>query len=326
MHYRIVLLGSIVLALSTTPVAADEFDYEIGIDYSARRTDVAVFVPEFPANPPFPPIPAFNLDTREDVDTYAVSGTWYLGGVTSNDGPRTRAAFLAQASSVSFGYGNLDGSFRSQTDVPVFSPGSDRFSRSGDQYGAGARYVWENGWYVLGGVSYAEVEFSNLISDQYLTAYSAGVGKYLGYGTALDGRVVVDDGPGGDATNFELNLTHVGDLGGEWDYAADIRVATDDQGPNDGFYDIQLLAFPSRSFGFGAFVSDSFGSGQDSALDIVAGGGTTYGLLLEWFPTERIGLEASFSRTDIDDGPIIDDVVSSQADAEGFNLNALIRF
>ena len=148
------------------------------------------------------------------------------------------------------------------------------------------------------------------------------------YRTSLDVIVlqstIDSDGAGGDfgedATNVTLLLVRIGDLSGDWDYSMDLDLATDDAGPSDCFYDARVMLFPARSLGFGASVSGSFGSDRSGLTDLAIRRGTSFGLLVNCFPTETIGLEAGYGFSDIDEGSV------SDADEDIYSLSAVFRF
>ena len=129
-------LISISLGLMTLNASADEFDFELALDYdttsisSTSQTQLPI---------------VFDLD--QDLDNIDLRGTWFFNGVVANEGPRERAAFLGQASSVSLSYTNLDGSTvaRLVSSDPNIPSSEDRSSQSGNAFGVDGRYIWNSG-------------------------------------------------------------------------------------------------------------------------------------------------------------------------------------
>ena len=47
-----------------------------------------------------------DIDDSGDLDTFAISGKYYLNGVNAKNGPLAEAAFLSKASNIGLGYAN----------------------------------------------------------------------------------------------------------------------------------------------------------------------------------------------------------------------------
>lgn len=297
MHGRHITLIPAALGLIALNAGADEFDFELALGYDTTSTSSTTQT-QLPI--------VFDLD--QDLDNIDLRGTWYFNGVVANEGPRDRAAFLGQASSVSLSYANLDGSTvaRILSNDPNIPSSEDRSSQSGDAISVDARYIWSSGWYVIGGLAYADLEGVDV------TAIAAGVGKYFGSRTALDFVVTHSDSGNSDSSEVSLNLTRVGDLGSTWQYAADLNVSTISIGDADGSYEAKLSLYPSRDFGFGASINGGLGASRFDS--------TSYSVLANWFPTQNLGLEASYGWVDTDDLP------GTQTDSDTFSINGVFRF
>ena len=99
MRNQRIVASALPLCLLASGAIADEFDFELGLSYGSAEITATT-------NPGIGPL---SLEVEQDSDTIGLNGTWFFDGVVINEGPRERAAFLAQASSVSFSYLNLDG-------------------------------------------------------------------------------------------------------------------------------------------------------------------------------------------------------------------------
>lgn len=297
MHGRNLTLIAASLGLFGVNAGADEFDFELALDYDSTSISSTTQT-QLPI--------VFDLD--QDLDNIDLRGTWFFNGVVANEGPRDRAAFLGQASSVSLSYANLDGSTVSRivSSDPNIPSSTDRSSQSGDAFSVDGRYVWNSGWYVVGGLASADLEGVDV------TAIAAGVGKYFGSRTALDFSVTRAESDNSDSTEVSLNLRRVGDLGSTWQYAADLNVSTISIGDADGSYEARFTLYPSRDFGFGASINGGIGSSQFDS--------TSYSVLASWFPAQNIGLEASYGWVDSDDLP------GTSTDTDTFSIGGVFRF
>lgn len=297
MHGRRITLIPAALGLIALNASADEFDFELALDYGTSSTSSTTQT-QLPI--------VFDLD--QDLDNIDLRGTWYFNGVVANEGPRERAAFLGQASSVSLSYTNLDGSTvaRIISSDPNIPSSTDRSSQSGNAFSVDGQYIWNSGWYVIGALASADLEGVDV------TAIAAGVGKYFGSRTALNFVVTRADSDNSDSTDVALNLTRVGDLGSKWQYGADLNVSTVSIGNADGSYEAKFSLYPSRDFGFGAGINGGIGSSQFDS--------TSYSVFANWFPAQHIGLEASYGWVDTDDPR------GTQTDSDGFSIGGVYRF
>ncbi len=310
------LAPAICLALPAMALG-DTFDFEVGTSYdristSSEGTGLLGF--------PQPSIP-FTSTSDGDDDDITVFGTWFFDGVSAPDGPRSRAAFLSRASSVSlsYRYGDSDTSSSLTSPDPSFSPVMGWESWSSDAISANLRYVWpESGWYGLAGVSTLDEEFDSSFGsfNSDVETYSLGIGKYIGSQTSVDLRVSRLEGETAGSnigvTETALTLSHIGGLGETWQYGADVALTTTDVSRADELFDLRLSLYPTRSLAFGLETS---GSVQDAFDE-----GTRYGLFASWFARENIELEASYRYVDTESFPNFDQ------DEDGFGVGVRVRF
>ena len=116
---------------------AEEFDWEVTLDGSRVESEFGSTV--------------FGTDgffgVRSEVDTLSLGANWFIDGLVIGDQPRSEAAFLNRASSLSFAYERAD------VDTTVFGIGADGATDnfSTDALSIGGRYVWEeSGWFATG--------------------------------------------------------------------------------------------------------------------------------------------------------------------------------
>jgi hypothetical protein len=289
---------AVSVALSETG-HADNYDYQIGISYDASRaSSESVFA--------VPIVDSIRVESDSDSDEIGLHGTWFFDGVAASSGPRSRAAFIGRASSISLSYrrGNGDSvSTLSATD-PAFPSSTDRSELDTNSVSANLRWVWaESGWYGLAGLSRADFETDSEFGSIDFTAdaYSLGVGKYIGSQTTLELSVVRLDSDasgsiiGGNSTSTEtaVAFSHIGSLGRTWQYGTNIGLATTERGASDGSYSVRLSLYPSRPLAFGLEI--------DGALQDPGDVSTDYGLFASWFPRERIEFDARYGWISFDE-------------------------
>jgi hypothetical protein len=296
---------------------ADSYNYEIGIEYGAdRATTESVFESPFLSG---------SGRSESDDDGIELFGTWYFDGVSGSDGPRSRAAFISRASSVSFSYlhGNGDSVSTVSFGDPTFPPSTSRTEQTTNNFSANLRWVWsQSGWYALAGFSSADLELDSesLASEINADAYSLGFGKYIGDQTTLELSLLRQEaevsgavlGGSSNSTEVALGFTHIGGLGGEWQYGADIGLSTTGRGSSDGSYNVRLSLYPSRSLAFGLET--------DGALQDRSEASERYGLFASWFPSERIELGAHYGRLRADEPS------NTDIDQYDFGVGVTFRF
>jgi len=117
------------------------------------------------------------------------------------------------------------------------------------------RHVWrDSGWYLLAGVARVESEEDGetgdiaFFIDYEETAYTLGAGKYFGQATAIDLSVAEQDyGP----TSVALSFSHIGSIGKDWQYGANIGLAKSDDSGDEGSFSLRGSLYPSPNFEFG---------------------------------------------------------------------------
>lgn len=316
----LVLLGS----LAAEGAAAGSYDFETGLVLGKSSTDVVSAIGIIGGGIPVPEAGVSTSTT--DSDTIELFGTWYYSGATDDKGPKSQAAFLSRASSLSIAYSyNDESNSLSSTGtiapLPVTPPISASFGAETSSLGLRARHVWQNsGWYVLGSIASLDAEFKSVApggiissGDARATAYSAGVGKYFGDATAIDLRVLFSDQDGSNDAAVALGLKRVGSLGESWQYGANVGVVLSDTGGDEQTYLLRLSLFPVDEFEFGAGF-------QRREVNSFAIDGNTYEALASWFPSDRVELRARYAMNDFDS------VATQDYDSDEIGIGLSVRF
>lgn len=297
-------------------VAAD-YDYEVGLAYGRGTSDTS-FVP-FVNGVPTPSFPSStNSSDADNIDLY---GAWYYAGLSDSIGPKSRAAFLSRASSVVVSYSRSDvSSLFNSSGGGIFPPVMDfRTDTTTNELSVDLRHVWrDSGWYARAGIARAELEanssFNALPTSIELdtTAYSLGVGKYLGEATTLDLSVSTVDVGSSNPTAIALSFSHVGSIGTNWQYGADVSYAKTDTAGDGDLYALRGSLFPTAEFEFGLGYSHrELGSGFGSdSIEAFAG----------WFVRDNVEIEASYRQ----DNP--DSLPGADADGDEFGIGVRVRF
>lgn len=90
-----------------------------------------------------------DIDDTDSVDTYAISGKYYLNGVQVKNAPLAEAAFLDKASNIGLAYANA-------------STGDDGFELEIDTIGINGEFFIPNSqFYIAGSLNRAEVTFES---------------------------------------------------------------------------------------------------------------------------------------------------------------------
>ncbi len=306
------VVAILVVALYSTQSVAEEYDYEFGVSYGNSSTDV-----EWPeawvGGSPFG-----SVASSGDSDSLELSGTWYYSSLSEIGGPKSRAAFLGRASSLSVNYSYSDESRSFSTSglsgpslPPSLSPTPPwTFSADdqSDELEVSLRHVWQSsGWYGLAGAK----DFSGLTEFDG-NAYFVGVGKYLGQSTALDVKVLSSDILDFGSTGYALSLSHVGSIGSEWQYAADLGYSYSDSDVigNDGSYSARLSLFPTTSLEFGV---QAVHRNYEYSPDF-----DSYEAFVGWFVRDNIEVRARYGEDDFDPAFLTD--FESNQFSIGFNM------
>lgn len=296
--------------------AADDYDYDVGLTYGWGQSD-STFVSTLNGVP----TPSLGISTSSsDSDNIDLFGSWYYSGLSDSVGPKTRAAFLSRASSIVVAYARSDesGSFEFSSGV-IIPPVTASTDTTSSALSVDLRHVWrDSGWYALAGISRAELEantMSNGISassELDTTAYSLGVGKYLGEATTLDLGVATLDVGSSNPTVIALTLSHVGSIGESWQYGADVAYAKSDTAGDGDSYALRGALYPSAEFEFGlGFSRRESGSGFDS---------DTIEAFVGWFVRDHIELTAQYLQSDPDTAP------GEDVDNSVFGVGVRVRF
>ncbi len=319
-------LVTLAVTFLATNVVAGEYDYEAGLSYGNSGTDVSSSLAFVGGNPGSQ---FGSATTSSDSDRVELSGTWYYSGLSDESGPKSRAAFLIQASGVrlAYSYDDLSGSYASSGLQPPLPPGllpipPSTGSIDGTTHAleVGLRHVWEaSGWYGLAGATRIDFEFDAVFdgigssNDTDETVYTLGIGKYLGQATALDLSIISSEIDGYDITAYGFSFNHVGLVGGNWHYAADLGVAVSDEDGDDGTYSLGLSLFPTTEVEFGIQIVH-----YESAFNLDS---DSYGGFARWFVRDRIELHTSYQRNDNWESDLVSDIDSDQ-----FTVGVNVRF
>lgn len=315
-------LAALTATFLPANAVAGNYDFEAGLSYGNSSTDTVS--PLLTSGPE-----RFGTSTSSsDSDRVELSGAWYYSRLSDEKGPKSRAAFLDRASSVrlAYSYDDLSGSFASSGLQDPLPPGIlPRPPSTGGTDGtthslvAGLRHVWKaSGWYGLAGATRIDSEIDTVFNgiggsfDTDATAYTVGIGKYLGRATALDLSVVSSDLDGYDTTVYALSFSHIGLLGDKWHYAADLGVAVSDEDGDDGSYSLGLSLFPSTELELGIEIVQ-----QDGPFDADR---DTYEGHVRWFARDHVELFASYLTVDWEPNSLTD------TDSDRFAIGVNVRF
>lgn len=301
---------AVALALGTPAAAlADAFEFETGLSFLRSEQSGVIRSTVIPLPPIFTPgFPAFTTRTNVEEDEATFSGTWFVSGVNINEGPRSRAAFLSRASSVTLEYADVDASIRGRVTFDDPNSPDQTFGDSfdGSSFSIGGRYVAQSsGWYGFGSIA------SRSIDNRDVENYRLGIGKYVGERTTVDSSVSYDDVAGFSQTTFALSLSHVGDLSARWQYGADVSISRSDLSGADSLLGAAFSLYPSRSVAFGLQYSGSLEN-----LD----GFARYDAFASWFISESVELSARYGTSDQDDSPFV------SSDDDRWGLGVRVRF
>lgn len=307
-----------VLAASMTPmaIAAEEYDFEFGFAFDNASSDF--FSPAIGSGGV--PMPSLGLSVGSgDADTVSLLGTWYFQGLAEIDGPKSRAAFLNRASSISFGYAYGDDTEESSSTGTLFAPRISSGKTTSDAFSIDLRYVVpDSGWYGLAGISRLDSDFSGQSNgDEYArdfdaTDYRVGLGKYIGERTAVDLSVTRSETGGRYVTSTSLSLTHIGSLGANWLYGADIELTKSGQRYEDGTYALGLSLYPSRNFKFGVGTTQRSLDYRPNPI--------SYEGFASWFVRDNIELTGRYAHEDVGSFP------GSDLDAYSAGVGINVRF
>lgn len=307
--------------LIATSVSAEQFDFEIGLAFDSTQSHGSQTIMTTGGT-------IFN-SRESDTDVLHLSGSWYFAGLSDDTGPRTRAALVDRASSLSVGYSHLDqaiATFLTSSDPLIFIPPIDsRFDSDGDSFAVDFRYVArDSGWFGNVGLLSSDATFSGLVDDSLdATGWRLGIGKYLLETTTIAFDVSQVSADGGDATVASASLEHLGDLGERWQYAIDVGFNRMDAG--GGFeldtWRAALALYPNRNFEFGVAVEDISGIPGHETTGVEG--------FASWFVRPNIHLSARYR---VDDADVLGNIfipgssTVSNVDQDSFGVSATVRF
>ena len=310
-HLFVYLAAGIFAAGS---VSADTFDHEVDLSFSSFDSDTI----SFPISGGVPDPTQGSSTSSTSDDELAVTWSWFYSGLSDEEGPRSRAEFVSRASSVSLGYARLDGdsSFASNTfGFPISGSGE----QTADTVGVDLRHVFgESGWFVEAGIARSNADAS-FTDSQGNTAdgsaegevYLLGFGKYLGATTTL-GIVLADAEIGGSSNpNVAVSFSHIGELGDNWQYGADLGVAFADD--ENRIYNAQFSLYPNRDIAFGF----SYSKLEDE--DGFRVEGSTVSGFASWFVNQKTVVSASLSSGDTE-------ATGTDGDSDSFSIGVTIRY
>ena len=172
--------------------AAENFDFEIGVTYNRTQLDAEQTITTNVGS-------IFNSNDI-DTDAWSLFGSWYFAGLSDDNGPRARAAFVDRASMLGVSYARVDVSASASlvSSDPAIPSFEGSFNSDGDAYALDVRYVWrDSGWFANGGVAQTDTTIGGFVASSVdSTVWRVGVGKYLFDTTtlALDVSQADDDG------------------------------------------------------------------------------------------------------------------------------------
>ena len=268
-----------------------------------------------------------------DSNQTALSATYYFSQIDEQDSPLELAPFLNRSSYVTIegAWGERSGSYHYAPDG-LLSPETDEIEidlgADTSEYAVSGRYVWPDaGWYVGGRIERGHIDRRGdrllLETDTDSEGFDLRVGKYLGYGTALELRIgsavrtrieelnfprlnaEIDFGTETETDHAELSVRHAGILDNRiyWLAANVGRVRSDTRRiapaafqPDSGLerstsgsrYGFAAGLYPSRTFGVRLFYSRTDG---DSSLT---------GVSASWFFVPNAAVELGIARTKFD--------------------------
>jgi hypothetical protein len=316
------LAAGMILSLKAL---AEEYRFEVGAGYANTSFEGSQAITTQGGT-------VFN-SAKTDTDDLSVRGSWYFYGLSDDNGPRARAAFVDRASSLSFGYSRSEQTTRTlitSDDLTFPLPPQDfTFDLDVDAYVLDMRYVHrDSGWFGDAGLVLTDTSFSlaGSVSDSSdATGWRLGVGKYIFSNTAISAEISQVDADGGaDAETYTAAFTHLGDLGEKWQYAVDLAYSR-----SESDFDLDwdtwrgaISLYPTRDFEFGIAVEDVSG-------DRSAGDTTGYAGFVSWFVSSNVSLSASYRTDDVDylgNVSIGGSTIDADADQDMFAFGVMVRF
>ncbi|MEO0576348.1 MAG: hypothetical protein AAF004_12860, partial [Pseudomonadota bacterium] len=275
--------------------------------------------------------PAVSNTIGSETNELTLTGTWFFGGLSDDEGPRTGASFVDRASSLSLRYADAS----SETDAlgtVIFAPGPivtptpnptptlSTFDVDTRDISLSGRYVWkQSGWFVSGQYSDGELDG---FSQADITLITAGVGKYIGKTTSIDLVLIqqdVDFGFGDDAdSGVALSGNHIGNINDQWQYGISASVSSASLNGASGSYTTRFSLYPNRDLFFDVGIRGELGGGGSGTMlyDISAG----------WFVTPQLQGRVGFGFVDEDNQSFAFSALETETDSTNFSASIRYRF
>jgi opacity protein-like surface antigen len=241
-----------------------------------------------------------------DIDKWGVDlyGTYFLRDVNTNKGPRSEAAFLDHASSVTLfgGYSELDDVDKLEKDLG----GIDIDDDDSETYGIGGRYVTKQtgSWIIQ--ADWRRTKPAHLEID----TYTIGIGKYITDNTSLIITYAdADLDNGGDTDGWNAGLEHFWRLSsGGIKMEGNVGYVNVDDGDDIDIYNLAGTWYVTDNLGFGARYGKIDGGGAEA---------DNYSVFSEWFINKHVAVSVAYDYTDFDD---------SDVDNNAFTIGGRYRF
>ena len=265
-------------------LVVDTYRWEIGGAYNYSELDVGPF----------------------DIDKWGIDlyGTYFLNDVNTNNGPRSEAAFLDHASSVTLygGYSELD----DVDELEANLGGIDIDDDDSETYGIGGRYVTKQAgsWIIEG--DWRRTKPAHLEID----TYTIGIGKYITDNTSLVITYAdADLDEGGDTDGWSVGMEHFWRLSsGGIKLEGNAGYVNVDDGDDIDIYNLAGTWYITDNLGFGARYGKFDGGAAEA---------DKYSIFSEWFITRHIAVSAAYDYTDFD---------NSDVDNNAFTIGGRYRF
>ena len=291
MFKKTAIIAGLGLAISATAQA--DYNWQLDAGYARSSTDT-----ELKTN---------NRTTKNsnDVDTGAVSGTWFMETVDTSKGPLGEAAFLDHASDITVGYEYSD------VDLGSFD------SQDGDNYTISSRYVAEGpGWKLSGWLVDLGYERREP-GDQEIDFYNIGIGKYVTPNTTVvfDYKRI-DVNNGNDTNGYSVEVDHFFAFSsGGLKVSADAGKVVVSGSDDVEAWGLGGTWYLNNNLGFGAGYQRT--SKHSYELD-------SWSVNAEWFITESFAVDLAYVQTDPDTIDLGADRLETELDTVA--LSALYRF
>ena len=257
-------------------LVVDTYRWEIGGAYNYSELDVGPF----------------------DIDKWGIDlyGTYFLNDVNTNKGPRSEAAFLDHASSVTLfgGYSELD----DVDELEANLGGIDIDDDNSETYGIGGRYVTKGtgSWIIEG--DWRRTKPAHLEID----TYTIGIGKYITDNTSLVITYAdADLDEGGDTDGWSAGLEHFWRLSsGGIKLEGNAGYVNVDDGDDIDIYNLAGTWYINDNLGFGARYGKFDGGAAEA---------DKYSIFSEWFITRQFAVSLAYDYSELDDTDVENEAI-----------------